>query len=105
MQFITLNVGHCTSVTVKLWSSVSNFWVMGSRKLARRIIKLSFARQSQPFREPNSIHAPFPPSWYSFSADFKMLLCTVVICLSPFLPFLISHTLYMNQTDTCMVCH
>lgn len=38
MQFITSNVGHCTSVTLlKPWSCVSNFWLMESM-LARRLI-------------------------------------------------------------------
>lgn len=38
MQFITPNVGQCTSVTLlELWSSVTNSWLMGSR-LAGRLI-------------------------------------------------------------------
>lgn len=38
MQFITPNVGQCTAVTLlKPWSSVTNFWLMGTR-LAGRLI-------------------------------------------------------------------
>lgn len=99
MQFITSNVGHCTSVTLlKPWSSVSNFWP--TKYDGWKAHQLSSARQSQPFREPRSIHGytPFPQSCYPFGTGLNMPLCPVIIMFpSSSAFFKLSHSVYKSD--------
>lgn len=103
------NVGQCTSVTLlKLWSSVTNFWLMGTRLAGRFISCHQHVRHSPSGNRVPSTLTHLSSELLFFQCTLKYAIVHSWYCLSRHFStfvFLSSHSPCINQRDSCMLCH